>query len=319
MHRSRSQAIAALAGGAAIAAVPTIGRAQALTTIRVINPPLEGAAQSIYAKEMGFFAKAGIDAQIQLMQAGVPAAIASSSFEFGWVTIDALATAHVKGIPLVAIAPGAEYTMTSSPRQDTGLVVAANSQIRSPKDLNGKVIAVPSRLGISESSTRALIDQNGGDSTSIKMVEVPFIAMAAALDAGRIDAAYISELGVPRNCPAAKVNRVIGNPRNAIGRHYLTSAWATTLPFATSHAELVKSYAAVMHETALWANQNPEKSADIVAKYTKLDLAVVTTMVRSHFGEQLVPALMQPVVDVAAKYNKFASFPASELIYAGAR
>jgi len=250
------------------------------------------------------------------MQAGVPAAIASSSFEFGWVTIDALATAHVKGIPLVAIAPGAEYTATSSPRQDTGLVVAQVRKIRSPKDLNGKVIAVPSRLGISESSTRALIDQNGGDSTSIKMVEVPFIAMAAALDAGRIDAAYISE---PFLGPAAKVDRVIGNPRNAIGRHYLTSAWTTTLPYATSHAELVKSFAAVIHETALWANQNPEKSADIVAKYTKLDLAVVATMVRSHFGEQLAPALMQPVVDVSAKYNKFTPFPASELIYAGSR
>jgi len=56
MRLTRAHVVAA---GAAIAAAPTAGRAQTLTTVRVINPPLEGAAQSIYAKEMGFFAKAG--------------------------------------------------------------------------------------------------------------------------------------------------------------------------------------------------------------------------------------------------------------------
>jgi NitT/TauT family transport system substrate-binding protein len=316
MKISRAQAAAALLGGTALGAPFAPGRAQAALTIHVINPPLEAAAEGLYAKDMGFFAKSGFDAQMQVMQAGVPAAVASNSFEFGWVTLDALATAHVKNIPLVAIAPAAEFTYAPAGRQDTGLVVSAASSIRGGKDLNGKLVAVPSRLGISESSTRAWIDQNGGDSTTVKMLEVPFIAMVAALDAGRVDAAYISE---PFLSPAAKTARVIGNPRTAIGRHYLTSAWVTTSPYATGHPEVVSRFAAVIRETASWANQNPEKSGEIIAKYTKVELAVVATMVRSHFAEVLTPALMQPVIDISAKYNKFAPFPASELIYSGSR
>jgi hypothetical protein len=38
-------------------------------------------------------------------------------------------------------------------------------------------------------------------------------------------------------------------------------------------------------------------------------------MARTRYGEQLSPSLMQPVIDVAAKYSKFAPFPADQLIY----
>jgi hypothetical protein len=38
-------------------------------------------------------------------------------------------------------------------------------------------------------------------------------------------------------------------------------------------------------------------------------------MTRARFGEQLTPALMQPLIDVAAKFGGFNPFPARELIY----
>jgi NitT/TauT family transport system substrate-binding protein len=311
MQMTRAQAAAVLCGAAGFgAAAPA--RAQATIPLRTINPPIEGAAQAVYAKEMGFFAKAGFEVSIQIMQAGVPAAVASNSFEFGWVTADALANAHARSIPLVAIAPAQEFVYTANARTNTGLCVAPSSAIRTAKDLNGKVIAVPSRLGISENCTRAWIDKNGGDSTTIKMVEVPFIAMAAALESGRIDCAYVTEPFLTAN---AKVERSIGDPQTSIGPRYLTSVWATTAPYAAAHPDIVSRYAAVMRETAIWANNNPEKSGAIVASFTKLDPATVASMVRSRFADQLSPGLLQPVIDVSAKYNHFTPFSASELIY----
>jgi hypothetical protein len=65
----------------------------------------------------------------------------------------------------------------------------------------------------------------------------------------------------------------------------------------------------------VWANKNPQKSGEILAKYTKLDPAAISTMARVHYAEQLTPALMQPLIDEAAKYNGFKSFPSQELIY----
>jgi ABC-type nitrate/sulfonate/bicarbonate transport system substrate-binding protein len=78
----------------------------------------------------------------------------------------------------------------------------------------------------------------------------------------------------------------------------------------------VKRYAAVMHETAVWANKNPQKSGQILAKYTKIDPELIATMARTRFAEQpLTPSLIQPLIDASAKYNDFSSFPARELIY----
>jgi hypothetical protein len=50
-------------------------------------------------------------------------------------------------------------------------------------------------------------------------------------------------------------------------------------------------------------------------KYAKLDPDLAANMVRIHYSERLTPALMQPVINVAAKYSKFPAFPADELIY----
>ena len=50
-----------------------------------------------------------------------------------------------------------------------------------------------------------------------------------------------------------------------------------------------------------------------------MDPAALATMTRSRYAEQLTPALLQPVVDVSAKYNGFGRFPAQDLIYTPVR
>jgi hypothetical protein len=71
-----------------------------------------------------------------------------------------------------------------------------------------------------------------------------------------------------------------------------------------------------MRQTAVWANGNQARSGEILAKYSNIDPSVLNTMTRSHYAERLEPALLQPLIDVSAKYAKFNTFPAQELIYA---
>jgi ABC-type nitrate/sulfonate/bicarbonate transport system substrate-binding protein len=65
----------------------------------------------------------------------------------------------------------------------------------------------------------------------------------------------------------------------------------------------------------VWANANPDKSADILAKISKLDPAIVRASVRAKFGESLSAAAIQPTIDLAAHYKLIDTFPANELIY----
>jgi len=310
---TRKRASALLVGSALLSVVRAPGRAQAPATLRIGVSPIEPAAEVYYAKDMGFFAKAGLDADIQSMQGSslIVAAIVSNSLDIGFDTLDTLAAQYQKGIPLVIIAPTHDYLSPATLRTQA-LAVPANSTIQQAKDLNGKTIAVSTLHSLADLGARVWIDQNGGDSSTVKFIEVPFPAIPGALDTGRVDAAWVVE---PFVTVARKNNRILAYGFDGIGKHFDVGAWVATRQWANDHPDLVSRFAGVIHDTAVWANKNPQQSGEILAKYTKIDPAVIATMARNHYAEQLTPALMQPLIDAAAKYNGFKTFPAQELMY----
>jgi NitT/TauT family transport system substrate-binding protein len=309
---TRKQASALLAGSL-LAGVRSPGLAQAPATLRIGVSPIEPAAEIYYAKEMGFFPKAGLDVDIQSMQGSslIVSAIVGGTLDLGFDTLDVLATQHLKGIPLVIIAPSHDYLSPLTLRTQA-LIVPANSPLQQAKDLNGKTIAVSTLHSLADLGARVWIDQNGGDSSSVKFTEVPFPAISAALDAGRVDAAWVVE---PFITAAAKTNRVLFYGFDGIAKHFIVGAWVATRQWANEHPDLVKRFTAVIHDTAVWANKNPQLTAGILAKYDKIDPAVIAAMARNHYAEQISPALMQPLIDASAKYNGFKTFPAQELLF----
>ena len=310
---TRKRASALLATGALLGAVRSPSRAQAPATLRIGVSPIEPSAEIDYAKDLGSFAKAGLDVDIQSMQGSslIVSAIVGGTLDIGFDTLDVLAVQHLKGIPLVIIAPTHDYLSPDTMRTQA-LVVPANSPLQQANDLNGKTIAVSTLHSLADLGARVWIDQNGGDSSTVKFVEVPFPAIPAALDAGRIDAAWVVE---PFITVAKKTNRVLFYGFDGIAKHFVVGAWVATRQWANDHPDLVRRFAAVIHDTAVWANKNPQQSGDILAKYVKIDPGIIATMARNHYAEQLTPALMQPLIDAAAKYNGFKTFPAAELLY----
>lgn len=282
-------------------------------TITLMAPPVDSAAEVYFAKDMGFFAKQGIDVEIEPGSNGsaMASAVAGNAIDIGYSDLVTLAKAYLKGVPFVAVAPAALWT---SAVPTAGLAVLSSSSMKSAKDLNGKVIAIPGLATLAEYSPRAWIDQNGGDSSTVKFIEMNYSAMPAALTASRIDAAYISE---PFLATVKDQVRILGYAHNAVAKQFLQSAWFSTPAWADAHRDLVRRFAAAIHEAALWANQkgNEAKSGEILAKYSKTNLSVIATMQRATFADQLTAALIQPAIDVSAKYGKFDSFPAARLIY----
>jgi NitT/TauT family transport system substrate-binding protein len=296
-------------GAAALAAGAAPAFAQA-APLRIAAIPIESNAEVFYAQELGTFAKAGIAAEIQMIQNGsaIASAVASNAVDVGYASLVVVAIAHKKNIPFVAIAPTVAYTAKAP---TAALFVATNSPIRTAKDLAGKVLAVAGLGTIVEYAARAWLDKNGGDAGAVKFIEFAYSAMPAALAAGRIDAALLNE---PFLTLGKQNARLLAYPYDAIGKEFLTGVWFTTAPWAKDHPALVARFAGVIRETAVWANKNQAQTTGILAKYAKMDPAVVAAMTRSHFAERLTPALMQPAIDTAAKYNSFASFPAGELL-----
>jgi NitT/TauT family transport system substrate-binding protein len=295
---------------------PAIGQQSApSTTIRVGALPQEVSAEIFYGLDMGFFSRQGLDVQLTLFSNGsaIAAGVASGSLDVGLSDLISIISAHARGVPFVYIAPG---LVQSEKAPAFGIVVRGDSKIRGPKDMNGKTFGVNGLNNISVIPTRAWIDRNGGDSKTIKWVEIPMPSMQAALAQGTVDATLPNEPALSASVAAG--NRAIFMDKNAIAPVYLLSGWVTTREWIAKNPETARRFVAAIRETAEWANQNHAASAPILSKYTKIPESVITHMHRANFAEAFDPALIQPVIDAAAKYGVIPkAFPATEIYYAG--
>ncbi len=293
-----------------IGAAPAL--AQTRDKITVAFPPVDPTAEVLYAYDLGLFDKAGIDVTLTPLGNGgaITAGVASGSIDIGVGNVITIESAHKKGVPLTVIAPGA-YNLNSAP--SNVLIVAKNSPLRTAKDLNGKVVATNPLRGIGEVLTDAWVDKNGGDSSTIKYIEVPFAEAAGVVEQGRADATLSVE---PFITQSKNDTRFFSNIMDALGDGYLITAYFTSSSWAQAHPALVARFAAAIREAGAWANANPAKSAEILAKYGKLDPAMVKQTVRARYATTLNAGQFQPTIDASAHYKIFdGSFPAQELIF----
>jgi NitT/TauT family transport system substrate-binding protein len=277
--------------------------------LRVAGPPNDSAAQAFYAADMGFFSKAGLNVDVDVIGNGglIPGAIVAGSIDIGGISIPAAALAHEKHIPLFLVAPGAMY---SSRSPTSVLLVAKSSTITSARDLNGKAIGVRDLTNPGSVAAKAWIDQNGGDSRTVHFLELPDSASTAALAAGRIEAASIAE---PFLDEALRGDtRVLAASYDAIAKEFMISAWFATRDYIGKNAAAAHAFDTAMREAARWANANQARSGEILEKWAKVKVS--PTMARVTYADQLVASQIQPFINAAAKYGVLpASFPAAEL------
>lgn len=286
-------------------------RAQEVT-LKIATIPIDAGAEVYYAQDQGFFDKQGLTAKIQSIPNGaaIASAVASGSLDIGYSNLISLAIAHARGVPVTVIAPAGLYS-TNAPT--SVCIVAKNSPIKTAKDLDGKIFATNGLRNITEYAPRAWMDKNGGDSKTLKFTEMPLSEMAVALTRGTVDAALSAE---PFLTQGKEQTRVLSKCYDGVATNFMIAAYFTTTTWAKAHPELVRKFADAIRATADWANKNHAASAAILARETKIAPEVANTMVRSVYPETSDPKLMQPMIDVAAKYGALsAAFPASELIY----
>jgi NitT/TauT family transport system substrate-binding protein len=304
-------------GGSAAVAVTASGRearAQGLTPMTIA--PLSGPSDSAlyYAQQQGWFKQAGLDLTIQPTPNG-PAgmsAVVGGSVHASEGNMLSLTGAHVKGIPITLISPGSIFDVSLG--QSTRLVASPASTVQSPKDLTGKIVACPSLSDLMSISTHALIDQAGGDSKAVHFVELPPNAMGAALQAGRIDAAGMYEPFL--SGALAQGARSIGVPYSALAPKFMIVAWFAFGPWAQANRKAVAAFVGVMARASAYANAHARELIPMISSYSHIPEETLATMQIVQIASSLDPALIQPIINAAAKYKVIPqAFPAKELIF----
>ncbi|HEV8020777.1 MAG TPA: ABC transporter substrate-binding protein [Candidatus Lustribacter sp.] len=291
-------AFASLLAGAA--AAPRLAAAQgAPTVIRLGTAPVESYALAFYGVDRGFFKAANLDVQIQSFSGGggVMTAAAGNALDIGCANVGAQANAHMRNLPFSMIAGGGNYSSNSP---TTVLAVAKNSPLKTAKDLNGKTIGCSTLKDLQQVSVMKWVDSNGGDSSTLKFLEIPVPEMAPALVAGRIDGACELE---PSLTFAKNDIRTFGKCYDAISKtltittHFANTDWLAKNPAAA------KAFVAAMRATAQWANKNQAAAATILERVSQIPAETVGVMNRVVFAEGLDASTIQPVIDATAQYK----------------
>lgn len=284
-----------------VAGIPRV-QAQGLEKIRMIAPPTDDMTPVFYAIKMGMYQKAGLNVDVIPASNGAAAqnAVIGGAYEMGKSSTYSLVLAYAKGLPISLIAPGAVW----DPKVPfAALVVPDDSPIRTASDLDGKTIATNGLNDLGALSTNLWVDKNGGDSHTLKYIEMPNSSIGQGLTEHRYDAAVILDPQLHATLDSGKV-RIITLVFSAISNHFVMGAYFANKDWADKHAAAMRKFAAVTAQAARYTNAHPDETAPMMAEVTKIPLPVFQKMLRVEATTGNNPsALLQPLIDAAAKYK----------------
>ncbi|MEU6201174.1 ABC transporter substrate-binding protein [Streptomyces sp. NPDC047061] len=260
--------LATAACGSSGSASSTSTSSGGTTTVKVGIIPIVDVAPLYLGQKEGFFSKRGLKLSMTLAQGGaaIVPGVTSGQFQFGFSNMTSLMIAQSSGVPVQAIANGVASTGVAG-KDFGGLVVKKGSSITSPKQLEGKKVAVNTLKNINETAVRESVRKAGGDPDKVHFVELAFDQMPAALDKGQIDAAMAVE-------PALATMKLqgateIASPLVDVAANLTVAMYFTSTSYAQKNPGVVTKFQAAVAESLSYADAHPDEVRQIVTTYTK--------------------------------------------------
>lgn len=288
---------------AMLSAVPVLAharpaRAQA-ATLRVGAVGTVSFAEPYFLVETPFAKNAGITIEVTTFNNGgaIGAAMAGGAIDVGLSDMIQVANAVAHDLPFAFFAGSSVYR-TEAPL--TLLCVAKNSTFRTAKDLEGLAIGVNGLRTMAEISVREWMRENGADPSKARFVEISPALAVPALQRGTVAAAIVSE---PLIASAGDDVRHFAKTYDTVAKAFYISSFFAKRDWLVQNAATVRKLTQAIYETARWANGHADESVPILAKSLKLEPDRIRAMARSAYATSLDTKLMQPVLDIAVKYN----------------
>jgi NitT/TauT family transport system substrate-binding protein len=261
--------------------------------------PTDLSSGPLYAEAAGAFARHGIGADLRTL----PLNYAHNLVLDGELDI---AFADVTSVVQLIEETGAEFTILSGAAvfdaaEPVNVLVAPRGvQVRGGADLNGKVGGVPRLRSFGELATRNWMDRNGGDSSTLTFIELPFTEFEAALNDGRMDVGPISE---PLKTMFEANTSFVGVSYAEIAPAFVFAVFVARRDWTGRNPDLADRFSAAMDEGNAWANAHRAETAAILTRRYQVPSGLARSMARARFPERLTPELIQPVLDLGARYG----------------
>jgi NitT/TauT family transport system substrate-binding protein len=205
-----------------------------------------------------------------------------------------------QGLDAVVLAPAA--IVRTAPPDTTTAVMARKGAIRSPKDLEGKRIAVNVINSTAWLHAVAWLEKHGVDRTKVRFAEVPFPQMNDPLLNGQIDAIVQVE-------PFRSALMATGNAE-IVGWPYVETAPGTDItqyialtPWVEKNRATAQKFVAAVTKGAQFAASNEAATRDINMQFTNLNPALKDKVLLPRLGTAINLKEMGHTIELMRKYG----------------
>jgi NitT/TauT family transport system substrate-binding protein len=289
-----------------------------MTKVKVGVLPIANAAPLYVADEQGFFRDEGIEIEPQVAQSGneLATALVANESQFAFLGYVPVITARSKGLPLKMIANADNGAETEKDEWQI-IMSGKDSDVREPADLAGKTLALNALKGVGEVAVKAALDAESVDPDSVKLTEIPFPEMPAALEKGRVDAIW---------APEPFLSQVLGQGGHEVLAPYLSLAplfpnggYATSDKYLAENEKVVEGFTRAINKGLEYASQNPDAARKAITTFTKIPPDVVGKIRLPLWPAEIDKAQLEDLIGYTQKYGVIDKpVPVDELVWDGA-
>jgi NitT/TauT family transport system substrate-binding protein len=294
------------------------GEGGGVTKVTVGTLPIANAAPMYLGMKQGFFKEEGLELTPQVAQSGneLITGLVGNDFQFAFLGYVPVIVGKSKGLPVKVIANADNGAETA---EDEWQVIMSKkgSDIREPADLEGQTVAVNALKGVAEVGLKAALEKEGVDPNSVKLLEVPFPEMPAALEADRVDAIW---------APEPFLTQVLGQggqevlaPYISLGKLFPNGNYASTDQYIEGNKEVVERFARAMNKSTQYATDHPDEARAIIPEFTQIPPEVAEKIRLPVWQTEIDRAQLEDLVGYTQKYGVIEKpVPADELVWEGA-
>ena len=272
-------------------------------TVRVGVIPVIDLAPFYAAVDQGYFKQEGIELEITTAGGGpaVMTPLAAGQLDIGFSNIVTVLQGIENGIDFRVVAPG---TAMSAGNDVNPCVVVKDGPVKTPKDLEGRKVAVNALNNIVWLYARALFEKKGADLSKIRFVEVPFPQMLDALLSGQIDAACPTEPFFTRAMESGKI-AVLGFPYHENTDSLQSVMAITKAEWARANQDTLQRFVRAYLKGVAYIEQHKIDpiGVKIISGYTKMDPAIVAKIQLPKFPMTVRPAGIEETAQLMVKYG----------------
>ena len=268
-------------------------------TVRVQDTAGVPAAFLEYGVSRGYFKKQKLNVKVKPSQGGatVVPAVLSGSVDIGGSNLVSIMLAKSKNIPVKVVAPG-----TFTARKDfSAIIVKGNSPIHSPKDLEGKTLAVNTLKNVAELTAKASLAKKGVDVSRIKLTEVDFPDMVGAVAKGRVDAAFAIEPFVSLALKSGE--RVVDRPYVGTKPGLQIGCYFTSQKYLSQNGDVVKRFQRGVAATAASITNDPKAFRAFLPKGSSIPPPAAQKVVLPDWKAKSDPASIALTAQLMQQYG----------------